>query len=91
MEVSGSHVNDPIGADSGVPGKQGLPPSPSKTISSANKYSRLVKKKQGSGTTLTWVETTTSHLQPEWSRIVGLYVLLWFLIESCDIIGREYF
>ena len=37
-------MNDPIGADSGVPGKQGLPPSPSKTISSANKYSRLVKK-----------------------------------------------
>ena len=44
MEVSASHVNDPIGADSGVPGKQGLPPSPSKTISSANKWARVVKK-----------------------------------------------
>ena len=39
-DVSGSHVNEPIGAVSGGPGKQGLPPSPSKIISSASKYAR---------------------------------------------------
>ena len=33
-------MNEPIGAVSGGPGKQGLPPSPSKIILSASKYAR---------------------------------------------------
>ena len=39
-DVSGSQVKEPMGASSIGPGKQGLDPPPSKTLSSANKLNQ---------------------------------------------------